>query len=125
MASVRKNFAVLMSLQISTYIVPLLTLPWLTRTLSPGGYGHLSFALAFTTYFVTFSNYGFYLTATPQIAIHRHDRMQRSKIFFCSANEGSSGRPAASCTTSGRYGASRLSSAEDSSTGSKLMASIA
>src|ERR1700732_4863776 len=82
MASVRKNFAVLMSLQISTYIVPLLTLPWLTRTLSPGGYGHLSFALAFTTYFVTFSNYGFYLTATPQIAIHRHDRMQRSKIFW-------------------------------------------
>jgi O-antigen/teichoic acid export membrane protein len=82
MASVRKNFAVLMTLQISTYIVPLLTLPWLTRTLSPDGYGHLSFALAFTTYFVTFSNYGFYLTATPQIAIHRHDRMRRSKIFW-------------------------------------------
>jgi O-antigen/teichoic acid export membrane protein len=82
MASVRKNFAVLMFLQISTYVVPLLTLPWLTRTLSPDGYGRLSFALAFVTYFVTFSNYGFYLTATPQIAIHRHDRLERSRIFW-------------------------------------------
>jgi len=82
MTSVRRNFIVLMSLQISTYVVPLLTLPWLTRILSPGGYGQLSFALAFTMYFVTFSNYGFYLTATPQIAIHRHDRTQRSKIFW-------------------------------------------
>ena len=82
MASVRKNFAVLMTVQISTYVVPLLTLPWLTRVLSPDGYGRLSFALAFTTYFVTFTNYGFYLTATPQVAIHRHDRTRRSQIFW-------------------------------------------
>jgi len=82
MASVRKNFAVLMTVQISTYVVPLLTLPWLTRILSPDGYGRLSFALAFTTYFVTLTNYGFYLTATPQVAIHRHDRTRRSEIFW-------------------------------------------
>lgn len=82
MSAVKRNFAVLMLLQLSTYIVPLLTLPWLTRMLSPEGYGRLSFALAFTTYFVTFTNYGFYLTATPQISVHRHDRARRSQIFW-------------------------------------------
>lgn len=82
MTPVKRNFAVLMLLQLSTYAVPLLTLPWLTRMLSPEGYGRLSFALAFTTYFVTFTNFGFYLTATPQISVHRHDRAKRSHIFW-------------------------------------------
>ena len=36
--------------------------------------------------------------------------LQRSRICFCSANEGSSGRPAASCTISGRYGPSMVRS---------------
>jgi PST family polysaccharide transporter len=82
MTSVKKNFAVLMTLQLSTYVVPLLTLPWLTHVLLPEGYGRLSFALAFTTYFVTLTNYGFYLTATPQVAIQRHDRSARSAVFW-------------------------------------------
>ncbi|BAN26023.1 oligosaccharide flippase family protein [Caballeronia insecticola] len=82
MASFRKNFAILMTMQISTYLVPLLTLPWLARVLSPSGYGQLSFGLAFLSYFVIATNYSFSLTATPQISVNRHDRAARSRIFW-------------------------------------------
>ncbi|WP_159939023.1 oligosaccharide flippase family protein, partial [Caballeronia arationis] len=53
MASFKRNFTILMTLQVSTYLAPLLTLPWLARVLGPNEYGRLSFALAFTTYFIT------------------------------------------------------------------------
>lgn len=52
----KKNFTILMTLQVSTYLAPLLTLPWLARVLGPNEYCRLSFALAFTTYFVTLTN---------------------------------------------------------------------
>jgi PST family polysaccharide transporter len=82
MASFKKNFAILMLLQVSTYAAPLLTLPLLTRILSPGGYGRLAFAMAFANYFVVFTNYGFGLTATPKISINRANRAERSRIFW-------------------------------------------
>src|SRR5471032_1451037 len=82
MASFRKNFAVLMMLQVSTYAAPLLTLPLLTRVLMPSGYGRLAFAMAFINYFVILTNYGFSLTATPQISIKRDNRSERSRIFW-------------------------------------------
>lgn len=82
MTTVRKNFLLLMTLQISTYIVPLVTLPLLTRVLGPDGYGQLSFVLAVITYFINFTNYSFDLTATPRIALARQDRTERSRIFW-------------------------------------------
>jgi O-antigen/teichoic acid export membrane protein len=82
MASFRKNFAVLIVLQVSTYAAPLLTLPLLTRVLTPSGYGRLAFAMAFVNYFIVLTNYGFGLTATPQISINRDNRRERSRIFW-------------------------------------------
>jgi PST family polysaccharide transporter len=81
MASFRKNLTILMVSQIATYIVPFVTLPWLTRVLQPSGYGRLAFAVAFTNYFLTFTNYSFSLIVTPKIAMHRDDRAERSLIF--------------------------------------------
>ncbi|MDR5739121.1 MULTISPECIES: flippase [unclassified Caballeronia] len=82
MASFRKNFTILMTLQVSTYLAPLLTLPWLARVLGPSEYGRLSFAMAFTAYFITLTNYSFSLTATPKISINRDNRALRSKMFW-------------------------------------------
>jgi PST family polysaccharide transporter len=82
MASFRNNFAILMMLQVSTYAAPLLTLPLLTRVLTPGGYGRLAFAMAFINYFMVLTNYGFGLTATPKISINRDNRHERSRIFW-------------------------------------------
>ncbi|MDR5776026.1 flippase [Caballeronia sp. LP006] len=82
MASFRKNFTILMTLQVSTYLAPLLTLPWLARVLGPSEYGRLSFALAFSAYFITLTNYSFSLTATPRVSINRDDRAMRSQVFW-------------------------------------------
>ncbi|KND59842.1 Membrane protein involved in the export of O-antigen, teichoic acid lipoteichoic acid [Candidatus Burkholderia verschuerenii] len=82
MASFRKNFTILMTLQVSTYVAPLLTLPWLARVLGPNEYGRLSFALAFTAYFITLTNFSFSLTATPRVSINRDDRAMRSRVFW-------------------------------------------
>jgi O-antigen/teichoic acid export membrane protein len=82
MASFRKNFTILMTLQVSTYVAPLLTLPWLARVLGPNEYGRLSFALAFTAYFITLTNFSFSLTATPKVSIARDDRPMRSRVFW-------------------------------------------
>ncbi|WP_423381477.1 oligosaccharide flippase family protein [Burkholderia sp. LMG 32019] len=81
MTAVRKNFALLFALQISTYVVPLVTLPLLTRVLGPMQYGRLSFVLAVTTYFINLANYSFDLTATPRVAL-ANDRTERSRIFW-------------------------------------------
>lgn len=82
MTTVRNNFMLLMTLQISTYVVPLVTLPLLTRVLGPDGYGQLSFVLAVVTYFINFTNYSFDLTATPRVTLARDDRDARSRIFW-------------------------------------------
>ncbi|SAL39878.1 flippase [Caballeronia humi] len=82
MASFKRNFTILMTLQVSTYLAPLLTLPWLARVLGPNEYGRLSFALAFTAYFITLTNFSFSLTATPKISINRDDRATRSRVFW-------------------------------------------
>jgi O-antigen/teichoic acid export membrane protein len=82
MASFKKNFTILMTLQVSTYLAPLLTLPWLARVLGPSEYGRLSFALAFTAYFITLTNFSFSLTATPKISINRENRALRSQVFW-------------------------------------------
>jgi O-antigen/teichoic acid export membrane protein len=82
MASFKKNFTILMTLQVSTYLAPLLTLPWLARVLGPSEYGRLSFALAFTAYFITLTNFSFNLTATPKVSINRENREKRSQVFW-------------------------------------------
>ena len=71
-----------MTLQVSTYLAPLLTLPWLARVLGPSEYGRLAFGLAFTAYFISITNYSFGLTATPKISINRENRALRSQVFW-------------------------------------------
>jgi polysaccharide transporter, PST family len=79
---IRRNIYSLFLLQGGSYIVPLLTLPWLTRVLNVDGFGKLGFVTAFIAYFVLLVDWGFSLSATKQIAIHRQDMVARSQIFW-------------------------------------------
>jgi PST family polysaccharide transporter len=69
-----ENFLSLSSLQAINYIVQLITIPYLTRVLGPEKYGLLSFAQAFTLYFVVLTGYGFNLSATRKAAAIRDDK---------------------------------------------------
>jgi len=59
MASLKANVASLFLVQLANYAMPLITLPWLTRTLGPDGFGRLSFCTAINAYLVLLCDFGF------------------------------------------------------------------
>ena len=80
---VGRNALVLYASQIAQYILPLLTLPYLTRVLSRDKFGELAFAHSLLQYFVTLTEFGFGLSATRYIAIHRAGGTNLDR--YCSA----------------------------------------
>ncbi len=77
----RHNIAALGALQAANYLIPLVTLPYLTHALGVEAFGRFSFVLAVMAYFVLITDYGFSWSATRQIAAHRDDRQFVSQIF--------------------------------------------
>lgn len=63
-----KNIASLGIVQIVNFIFPLITVPYVSRIIGPGGYGIINYATAFIAYFTLLIAYGFDLTATRRIS---------------------------------------------------------
>lgn len=75
------NFISLFVLQGANYLLPLLTVPYLTRVLGPGNFGIAGITAAFATYFNILIDYGFNLSATKEISINKDNQNKISRIF--------------------------------------------
>lgn len=75
------NFISLGALQIISYIIPLISLPYLSRILGVEYFGIVFFAFATMQYFIILTDYGFGLSATRQIAVNRHNQNNLSNVF--------------------------------------------
>lgn len=75
------NFTSLTALQISNYIIPLITFPYLVRVLGPTNFGLANFAFAFLVYFNTVIEFGFNFSSTREIAQSKDDRNKINQLF--------------------------------------------
>ncbi len=67
-------------LQGATYVLPLITVPYLVRVLGPADFGRMAFSQAFIAYFGMLVDYGFNLSATRQVALIRQDAARLSRL---------------------------------------------
>lgn len=75
------NVISLFVLQGSNYIIPLLSIPYLFKTLNVEKFGLVNFSFAFIQYFIILTDFGYNLSATKSIAEHRDDRLKTQQIF--------------------------------------------
>ena len=75
------NFLSLSFLQGANLILPILTFPYLVKTLGIEKYGLIMFAQAFMSYFTIIADYGFNLSGTREVSIHRKNHIKLTRIY--------------------------------------------
>jgi O-antigen/teichoic acid export membrane protein len=76
------NIAALVSVQAIGYVVPLLTLPYVTRVLGAAGWGTVAWTQIVLGYFALLTNWGFLWSGTRKVARLRNDPGALSNAFF-------------------------------------------
>src|ERR1700744_3370330 len=76
-----KSFFSLSLVQIANNILPLISVPYVSRIIGPDKFGLINFAASFIAYFVLFIGFGFELSATRRIAQDPDNKEHRSVVF--------------------------------------------
>lgn len=74
------NTLALYGMQFCRKIVPLLTIPYLARTLGASGWGRVAFVSSFGAFLIALVEYGFNLSASRSIARNRHNREECASV---------------------------------------------
>ena len=75
-----QNFKYVAALQIFNVLIPLITYPYLIRVLGSETYGLIIFAQTIIGYFVMLIGFGFNISATKEISIHRDNKEKLNEI---------------------------------------------
>jgi PST family polysaccharide transporter len=75
------NATSMITVQAASYLLPLINIPYLLRVIGPERYGLIAFSQAVMMYFVALNDYGFNLSATRELAVHRDDPVLRSELY--------------------------------------------
>lgn len=76
------NIASLSLLQIANYLIPIIVIPFIARSLGVEMIGKVSFAQNIIQYFTIVITFGFDYSATRQIAIHKENHEKVKEIFW-------------------------------------------
>lgn len=76
-----KNIASLGLVQIANYVLPLVSIPIISRIIGPDKLGVINYAVAFIAYFNVFIGYGFDFTATRRVAKDPKNIELRIRVF--------------------------------------------
>jgi O-antigen/teichoic acid export membrane protein len=76
-----QNFFSSSLVQIGNYVLPMITLPIISRIIGPEKYGAVNYAFAFVSYFILFINAGFDLYGTRMIVSFKEDKQKIQKLF--------------------------------------------
>lgn len=80
--SIAKNYIYNLFYQILVIILPLVTTPYLSRTIGAENIGIYSYTLSITTYFILFGTLGIAMYGQREIAFVQNDIKKRSKVFY-------------------------------------------
>lgn len=79
-STLAQNAAALYGVYIAGMVLPLVTIPYLARVLRPEGWGLVVFSQSFAAWMALVLEYGFYLSATREIARVRDDAQRVSRV---------------------------------------------
>ncbi|MEZ0608470.1 flippase [Fibrella sp. WM1] len=75
------NIASLFSVQVANYLLPLLTVPYVSRVIGPERMGLLNFSLSYNNYFVLLVSFGFDMAVVRLVAANRGDHAYINRLF--------------------------------------------
>lgn len=78
--TVANNVFMLYIMNITQLVLPLITLPYLTRILSVDGYGVVSYVKSITAYITLVIEFGFLLSGTREVVKVKNDREKLNKV---------------------------------------------
>jgi PST family polysaccharide transporter len=76
-----QNALALYAAQFATFLLPLVTVPYLARVLGPESLGNVAFAQALGLFVMLVVEYSFYFSATREVARHRESPARLSEIL--------------------------------------------
>lgn len=76
-----RNFSYITLSQAANYLVPLLTIPYISRVVGVEKFGLLEFSYSLVLYFIQLVEYSFDITATRRMAVISHNPVMVSRLF--------------------------------------------